>query len=657
LTRGWPRWATGGGCGLLAYLAGSALLPHGVPLGVVVLGVAFGLVNALGAVGIVLVHRAGGYLNLAQAAVGSVAATLAFRLVVIRDWNWYTAVVVGLLAAAALSVLCELLFLQRLFAAPRLVVTVATIGIAQVCASVGIALTNVVSTRGQIVFDVPSPPFDLVLTLGPVRFDSAFLLVFAVAPPLLALVVLGARSRYGSVLRASAENPDRARLLGISVRTVSTGVWLVAGLLGGVAALLSTPITNVGLGSGMAPSVLLLALAPAMIAGLDDLGVAVAAAISLGVLEQALAFSYPRSSPGEIAIVLAVAVALVVRRDRLGRGALRGRDDLTPHLAAPAPAQPALRRWRVAGQALLVSVAVAIPLLLSVSQQDRATLVLISILAALSLTILTGFAGQVSFGQWAMVGFGALLGGHLATVEGIGFLPGLVLIPAIGMIVAALVGLPALHLRGSLQGVTTLAFAVIASAVVFDHELFRMTGPVHPPELIGVDLSNRRTYYYATLLVLGGVLVAVGWLRRTSLGRAMVATRDDSRVAEAFGMRVAPTKLAAFAIAGGIAALAGYLYLYSARTLTPGSFTPVVSLTLFAAFVIGGTATRAGAVIAGLVAETTAAVLPDALQFLTTGLGLLLVLMLLPQGVGPGLIDLRNLVMRRLVPSAVPRRQ
>ena len=105
---------------LAAYVVARATLPHGLPLGVVILGLAFGLLNALGAVALILVYRAGGYVNFAQASFGAVGAALTYELTTAYHWAWLLAVTLGLLAAIALSILAEILFIQRLFTAPRL---------------------------------------------------------------------------------------------------------------------------------------------------------------------------------------------------------------------------------------------------------------------------------------------------------------------------------------------------------------------------------------------------------------------------------------------------------------------------------------------------------------------------------------------------------
>jgi len=635
-----------------AFVAGRLLLPDGIPVGVMLLGVAMGLLNGVGAVGLILVYRAGRYINFAQGAIGAVGATLAFRLVSIEGWNWYLAVLLGLVTAVLLAGLCELLFIQRLFTASRLIVTIATIGIAQFAAFFGLLFTSLINDPRGLTSGVALPPFDISFRVGPVRFASEHILVLVVVPVVLGVIAIFLRrSRYGVAMEAGAQNVDRARLVGISVRSLSTSVWLIAGLLGGLGAVLSAPITNLDLGTSAGPSLLLFALVPAMIAGLDNMPVAVVAAIGLGVVQQAIAFNFTGSGPTQMALLAILAVTLIVRRKKLGLGGRIREAPLTMGtVVRPFPRELSgdrlLAGVRAAGRVAVLGAAIAVPLTLTLSQRYQATVILVFAMAALSLTILTGYAGQVSFGQWALVGFGGLFGGYLATEHGLSFAAGLVVVPLVGLVVAVVIGVPALALRGILLGVTTMAFAVVCATYLFGLDLFMMSRPVIRPTLLGLDLSDELTYYYVALGMLVMVFWAVGRLRMSATGRNMLAVRDDSQVAAAFGVPVLRTRLVAFAASGMIAALAGYLYVYNAGQLTAGSFQPLVSLTIFSAVIIGGAGARMGAVIAALFLQGIVSFLPEILQVFTTSLGLLLVLMLLPQGISGAIIDVRDAALR-----------
>lgn len=632
-----------------AYLVAAAVAPRGLPPGILLLGLVFGLINALGAIGLVLIYRAGRYVNFAQGGLGAAGAALAYRLTSAYGWNWFLAVTVGLLVAVALAGLVEVLFIQRLFNAPRLILTVATIGIAQFLAFFELGF-NLLSPNDEFVEPDLQPPLDVSFQVGGAVFGGAQILVFAVIPlVLLGLALFFARSRYGAVVQAAAENGDRARLLGVSVRSLSTSTWLVAGALSGIAALLQAPVVGVNVGgSGSGPGLLLRALAPAMIAGLTNLPVAVGAALVLGVVEVGLAFNLSQSGPIELVLFLVILAVLLLRRSARGRTTEGEERSFAASTAVrPIPRElaslPAIRLGGLMARVLVLLAAIAVPLPLALSSQNLATAIVTFAIAALSITVLTGYAGQVSFGQWAFVGFGALLGGHLATTQDVPFFLGLVAIPFAGAVLAVGIGLPALRIRGIFLGVTTLAFAVAASAYVFQLGLFDLDGFVDRPGL----LSNQRTYYYFCLGILLLCLLGLRNLRNSSLGRAMVAVRDNDRVAASYGVGLVTAKLSAFAVSGFLAALAGYLFLFNAGNLDSGSFPPLTSLLLFAAVVIGGLGSPVGAILGALYFRGVAFFLPDFVQFLATSLGLLLILLFLPGGLGSLLFAGRDWLLRR----------
>jgi branched-chain amino acid transport system permease protein len=301
-----------------------------------------------------------------------------------------------------------------------------------------------------------------------------------------------------------------------------------------------------------------------------------------------------------------------------------------------------LRVARQATKALAVLAAVVFPLTLKLSGQNLASALLVYVIAALSITVLTGYAGQVSFGQWAIVGFGALLGGGMATQHGLPFLPGLVVIPLAGSLLAVVIGLPALRIRGIFLGVTTLAFGIAAQAYLYQRPLFHMDAPVDRPSLLSSELS----YYYFCLAVVVVTMLGLRNLRTSAVGRAMVAVRDNDRAAASYGVDLVRAKLAAFAVSGFLAALAGYLYVYNAGKLDAGSFPPLISLLLFSAVVIGGLGSQVGAVLAALYFRGVSYFLPGWAQFLATSVGLLLILLFLPGGIGSLFFGLRDRALR-----------
>lgn len=225
------------------------LLPSGLPLGVVLQGVVLGSLTGLSALGLVLVHRSSRVVNFAQAALGSAAALLAIQLFQVKGWNYYLAFATGLVVAAAVGALCDRLVVQRLFWAPRLILTVATIGLAQVLAGLSLGIPSLIGGGGglgglQSSFRVP---LDVEFSFGALIFNGGHVMVLIVVPLVLVIfAIFLRRSAFGVGIRATSANAERAMLLGIPVRRLSTVVWALAGVLSALSAMLAAPLVGQG---------------------------------------------------------------------------------------------------------------------------------------------------------------------------------------------------------------------------------------------------------------------------------------------------------------------------------------------------------------------------------------------------------------------------
>jgi len=248
------------------------------PLGVVVNGALFGGRIALIALGIALVYRANRIVNFAQGDLGAVPATLAVMLVVAWNWNYWIGLVVGLAAALVLGVLVESLIIRRFFAAPRLVLTVATIGLAQLLAGAGLFLPR---AFGDQTFGTRlEPPFEANFEIGGTNFNANDVLTMIVVPAcLVALALFLQRSRVGVAIVGSAERADRAFTLGIPVKRLHTVVWVVAAVLAFLGMFLRAGAVGLPIGEVLPPTFLVQALAAAVFGRFERFTSIAAAAI------------------------------------------------------------------------------------------------------------------------------------------------------------------------------------------------------------------------------------------------------------------------------------------------------------------------------------------------------------------------------------------
>ena len=203
-----------------------------VPLGIFVRGVLIGLLTALIALGMALTYRSNRFINFAQADMGTIPVVLIVMLMTAWGWPYLLAVPAGVVAALVLGAVIELGIIRRFFKAPRLLLTVASLGLSQLLTAIAILLPRLWGVDFPLLGQRLAAPFDLEFSIGTVVFDANDLIAMIVAP--LALIGLAVFLRWSSVgvaIRASADSADRASLLGVPVKRLQTLVWSVASLM------------------------------------------------------------------------------------------------------------------------------------------------------------------------------------------------------------------------------------------------------------------------------------------------------------------------------------------------------------------------------------------------------------------------------------------
>ena len=218
---------------------------------------------------------------------------------------------------------------------------------------------------------------------------------------------------------------------------------------------------------------------------------------------------------------------------------------------------------------------------------------------AMSLDLLMGYAGMVSFGHSAFFGVGGYIAALTLTGQP-GLLAALVL-PAVGAAVAALViGFFSIRVSGVYFIMLTLAFSQMFYAVAFQAAWLGaedgLVGVPRPP-VFGVDLGHGLAFHYY-LLVIAGVMALVLWrVVRSPFGHVLRGIHDNEARMQAIGYAVQRYKLLAFVIAGTIAGVAGSLYTQLVGSITPDAFLWTTSGEALLMVIIGGTGTLGGAVL------------------------------------------------------------
>lgn len=277
----------------------------------------------------------------------------------------------------------------------------------------------------------------------------------------------------------------------------------------------------------------------------------------------------------------------------------------TTSASAAAPARPAARgdaaRW--AGLAAVAAALLAFPFVASFVYVDIAAQVFLASIGAISLMLLTGYAGLISLGHAGLIAAGAFTAGILYRETGAPFWIGLPAAGLMGALLGIIFGLPSLRLRGIYLAVSTLALHFVVIYLAGEYETRRgfSTGIlIDPPRAFGYEIYDIKVWYFVLL----GFAVLTWWVARNLLrsrtGRAWNAIHGTETVAAAMGVNVPRAKLTAFVISSAITAMAGALFAYFRGFVSVEAFTLFLTIQYVAMIIIGGMGSLLGAVLGAL---------------------------------------------------------
>lgn len=639
------------------------------------LGLGVGLVYGILALGIVLVYKGTKIVNFAHPFMGLVTAFFAWWLTHRAGFLPFEQGSRPRFAVAALLALViiglngfglERAIFHRLRNTSRLTQLVATIAVG----SGMLGLMVLLFQRGEAANETRRLPTLLTWSfqLGNVTVTPAYVQIFVTVPVVAAgLYWFFQKTKFGIGVRASAENPDAARLLGISADRVSQFSWVVGSLLAGLAALLIVPISSLDV-SSLSTGFLVRALAATLVGGIVSLPGAIVGGLVVGVVETMVKWQIETPGLPEIGIFGVVLATLLLRP-----GGIFGTvEDVTDEAAFV----PAVRRLPRAlrlhpltpwfGRFWYLTTAV---FLLAISQVVGSATngILIRVVAfaivGVSLTVLMGFSGQISLGHWALAGVGAFTTGNLLTNLEWPFVVAVPTVVLVGVAVSLLLGVPALRIRGLYLAVITLAFSLACEVYVFKGSFISgstsgitIDGPTLGPLDLD-DISGRGLFPFA-LACLGVSIWVARNLAASRTGRAFFAARENERAASVLGIDLRVYRLLAFAVSGGIAALGGMIFALNQGLISNENFTTSTSLVLVSMVVIGGLGSVEGAVLGALVIFG----LPELLHFangwiveIGTGALLIVVITRAPAGLAGVLGSVKQRMLTDMVEASQPR--
>ncbi|MEN3366534.1 MAG: branched-chain amino acid transport system permease protein [Burkholderiales bacterium] len=252
--------------------------------------------------------------------------------------------------------------------------------------------------------------------------------------------------------------------------------------------------------------------------------------------------------------------------------------------------------------ALLALLLVAFPFVADQYWLYLACLVAINVASATGLNILTGYTGLVSLGQAGFMGLGAYTVAVLELRVGTPMLLNLLAGGVVAMVGGVIVGVPSLRVKGLYLAISTIAASFILHSIFANWSLTGRTAglTVPPAKFFGIALDTNFRLYWVIVPVTILMIAGAGNLFRTRIGRAFIAIRDRDISAEVLGIPLLRYKLLSFALSSFYAGIAGGLWAYFFRVVTPESFPLLMSIFFLAAIIVGGMGTILGGIMGAI---------------------------------------------------------
>lgn len=587
-----------------------------------VLGIVFGAVYGLLAIGLVVTYNTTGVFNFAQGAVGTVAAFSYWELWQNEHWPFLLAIAfIVLVEAPLLGLVVEFVLFRRIHGATVERSLMVSLGLLVIL----LGVTTIFWSSPDVIRSVPPFFTQSDGTVLSVRLFGAngvtlqyqqIMIVVVTAVVGVALGLFLRRARLGVAMRAVVDDPELVALAGARPYRMSQMGWVLGFMLAALAGVLIAPlIGQTGLTSTQLTLLALNGFAAAVVGRLRSLPMTFVGALALGLITYYAQGYLPGHINAGLAAVLVevipvvflFVVLLVIPAARLaaaGRLAVR-----------PVPRVVTARQSAV-GAVLLVALMVVLAAMVGTTALSTLSQGLALGIVGLSLVLLVGFAGQVSLCQLTFMGIGAFTMGK--TLGGDSWW-GLLLAVAVSGAVGALVALPTLRLRGLYLALATLAFGAVMYSAFFDNSSVISDGTqINVGRLRLPFMSSVGNQAELIEVAVAAALCAllVGLVRRSSFGRRLVAMSDSPAAFAMVGLNAVRTKVIVFSLSAAMAGLGGVFYAGQQGGIGATDVQYIGSLTLLLFVAIWGIRTITGALLGGM----TAAALPVLQTHLPTSL-------------------------------------
>ncbi len=547
------------------------------------------------ACGLSLIFGVSRIVNLAHGSFYMVGAYLAYYLIEYLPrgiFSFWTGIVVAALAVGLIGLIVEVVLLRRLYHAPHLFILFATFGIVLMIQDLSRWLFGAEDILGPL-----APGLD-----GSVNIMGTLLPEYDIALILIAPVILGGlwllltRTRWGILVRAATEDREMSDALGVNQTRLFTSVFFLGSFLAGLGGAIQLPKGGADLLMDL--NLIAAAFVVVVVGGMGSIPGAYLAAVIIGELSSFGILVFPESTL--VLMFLVMAVVLIIRPYGLLGKAEAGEHHESG--AAESLLKPATKKLRFLGLALVILI-IFLPVLVDSFQLVLMTEIAIFALASMSLYFMMGPGGMVSFGHAAFFGGGAYSAALLVHYVQTPMELAMLLAPLLTGLLALIIGWFCVRLSGVYLAMLTLAFAQICWSIVFQWGEF--TGG--DDGILSIWPSgwadDKIVFYYLTMVLCVGGVLALRYLIFTPFGYTMRACRDSALRVDSIGINLRRHQWLVFAVAGVFAGLAGGIYVFSKGSVFPDEMAIPRSFDFLFMVLLGGVETLFGP-IAGSAAFT-----------------------------------------------------
>lgn len=591
-------------------------------------GLIHGSAYALVAVGMSLVFGVTNVANFAQGSLVAVGMMIAWWLGSSLGWGIVPTLIAVIVVSAILGLVLNVAVISPLEGRKPIAALLATIGVGQI-------LDNGL----QIIFGPQTRPFPKLLAtynyqLFGVRFGTSDIVMVIIAViSMLALWAFLKYGRIGQAIRATSQDPEAARQMGIPVKSIRNISFVIGAVLAGISGIF-VGLFNGNINPTNGGTIGMTAFVAATIGGLGSIPGAVIGGIALGVVE-ALGISWFGDGAHDLITFGALLVILILRpQGLLGKNIDVKTEPLTGTFLGGG--RPIVLPWW--GNVLGAVALLATPFFFNDYLSGVGTQIAIYAIAAVGLTLISGSAGQTILGMAGPFAVGAYASTILTMQLKWPFLVALLAAGLIAALAASILTFPVWKLAGHYVAIATIGVGYVMVAII------RLAEPLTKgslgiqgiafPSVFGQSLYTQQMQYLLDVVVLIIALIIVSRVRASHLGHVFEAVGSDQDAAEALSIRTSAYKALAYALAAFFAGLAGSLLAHQYTYIDPTIFNVNMSLLVLTIIVMGGMNSPLGAVLGAIILIGG----PELLRFATEvrvllyGVLLILIILFRPQG-------------------------